>query len=68
MRSGREVFSEMRIRWARWRAASKYCGSFMSMRACSGVLVRSRRTMQDSRGGASAMDICGGGEVRFQKV
>ena len=39
-----------------------------SSSAWSGVLVRSRRTMQASREGASKVVICGGGAVRFQKV
>ena len=44
------------------------CGSFIMSRAWSGVFVRSRRTWQASREGASNVVICGGGEVRFQNV
>ncbi len=57
-----------RVRSARPREASTNCGSFKRSRAWSGVLVRSRRTVQASRDGASKVVICGGGEVRFQKV
>ena len=55
-------------RSARARAASTNCGSFISTRAWSGVSVRSRRTVHASREGASKAVICGGGDVRFQKV
>ena len=48
------------------RANLKYSGSFISTRACSGELVRSRRAMQNSREGAFMIDICGGGITRFQ--
>ena len=54
--------------WAKWRAASKHWGSFMRKSAWSGVLVRSRRAMHASREGASKSVICGGAEVRFQKM
>ena len=57
-----------KVRSARPRAASMNCGSFIRSSAWSGVLVRSRRTWHDSREGASKVVICGGGEVRFQKV
>ena len=36
--------------------------------ACSGVLVRSRRTTQDSRVGALNTSMDAGGALRFQKV
>jgi hypothetical protein len=36
--------------------------------ACSGVLVRSRRTAQTSRLGALKMSIEAGGALRFQNV
>ena len=55
-------------RSANTRAASMNCGSLSSTSACKGVLVRSRRTVQASREGASNVVICGGGEVRFQNV
>ena len=44
------------------------CTSFINTSACSGVLVRARRTWHVSRSGASKVDIDGGGEVRFQNV
>ena len=50
------------------REASIICGSFIRSRAWSGVLVRSRRTVHASRDGASKVVICGGAEVRFQKM
>ena len=56
------------IRVASRRAASTYCVSFISTRACSGVLVRARRTVQVSREGASNASSDGGGLVRFQNV
>src|SRR5438045_2708790 len=40
----------------------------MSTRACKGVFVRARRTVQVSRSGASKVVKVGGGEVRFQNV
>ena len=43
------------------RAASTNCGSFSVTSACSGVLVRSRRTVQISRVGALKMSIDAGG-------
>ena len=39
-----------------------------STRACSGVLVRARRTTHVSRSGASKVTSDGGGAVRFQNV
>ena len=68
MRACDVVPPSLRMRSAKARAASKYCGSFININACIGVLVRSRLTVQDSREGASKMFICGGGEVRFQNV
>ena len=59
---------EMRDAAAKARAASTYCGSFRSNSACSGVFVRSRRTMQDSRLGASSVASCGASAVRFKNV
>ena len=56
------------VRSASVRAASTNCGSFISNSACSGVLVRSRRTRHASRDGASNVLISGGGAVRFQNV
>ena len=56
------------MRSANLRAASTYVGSFIKMSACRGVLVRSRRTVQASREGASRIAICGGAAVRFQNV
>ena len=53
---------------ARCRAASTNCGSFSVTSACSGVLVRSRRTVQTSRLGALKMSIDAGGAARFQNV
>ena len=53
---------------ARCRAASTNCGSFIVTSACSGVFVRSRRTVQFSRMGALKMSIDAGGALRFQKV
>ena len=55
-------------RSARRRAASTNCGSFSVTSACSGVLVRSRRTVQVSRLGALKMSIDAGGAARFQNV
>ena len=55
-------------RWAKVRAASTNCGSFSVIRACRGVLVRSRRTVQVSRVGALKISIEAGGALRFQKV
>ncbi len=49
-------------------AHSTYCGSFINSSACSGVLVRSRRTQHASRDGASNVLNCGGGEVRLMNV
>ena len=43
-------------------------GSFSSVKACSGVLVVERLTMQNSRSGASNSVIVGCGAVRFQNV
>ena len=43
-----------------------YCCSFISNRARSGELVRSRRAVQSSRVGALRMVIWGGGKPRFQ--
>ena len=42
--------------------------SFSVTRACSGVFVRSRRTVQVSRLGALKMSIEAGGAARFQMV
>ncbi len=56
------------IRSASLRAASTYVGSFISTSACSGVFVRSRRTVHVSRSGASNVLSVGGGTVRFQNV
>ena len=53
---------------ARCRAASTNCGSFSVTSACSGVFVRSRRTVQVSRFGALKMSIEAGGAARFQNV
>ena len=53
---------------ARFRAASMNCGSLSVTSACSGVLVRSRRTAQVSRLGAFMISIDAGGAARFQKV
>ena len=50
------------------RAASTNCASFIVTSACSGVLVRSRRTVQVSRVGALKMSIDAGGALRFQNV
>ena len=50
------------------RAASTNCTSFIVTSACSGVLVRSRRTMQISRVGALNMSMEAGGALRFQNV
>ena len=54
--------------WARARAASTNCGSFSVTRAWSGVLVRSRRTVQTSRLGALKISSEAGGALRFQNV
>ena len=58
----------LRVEAPRTRAASTNCVSFISTSACSGVLVRARRTVHDSRDGASNVCMDGGGAVRFQKV
>ena len=50
------------------RAASTNCTSLSVTSACSGVLVRSRRTVQVSRFGALKMSIEAGGAARFQNV
>jgi hypothetical protein len=42
--------------------------SFNRARACRGVLVLWRRTVQTFRSAASKVVIVGGGTVRFQKV
>ena len=55
-------------RSASLRAASTKIGSFSSVSACSGVFVVERRTMQNSRSGASNTVIVGCGTVRFQNV
>src|SRR5262249_54462393 len=49
-------------------AASTYTGSFIVTSACSGVLVRARRTTQVSRFGASKVDIDGYGFDRRHVV
>ena len=46
----------LRMRAASDRAASKNAASFSSVSACSGVLVRTRRTVQNSRLVASNVD------------
>ena len=51
LRSGSRAFC------ANTRAASTNCGSFIVTNACSGVSVRSRRTVQTSREGALKMSI-----------
>ena len=56
------------MRWPKARAASTNWGSFMSVKACKGVLERLRLTLQVSRLGASNIIMLGGGLVRFQKV
>src|SRR5262249_52037419 len=59
--------TQFRLSWpchsraAKFRAASTNCGSFSVTSACSGVLVRSRRTAQVSRLGALKMSIDAGG-------
>ena len=53
---------------ARRRAASTNCGSFSVTSACSGVFVRSRRTVQASRVGALKTSMFGDGDWRFQKL
>ena len=50
------------------RAASTNVTSFISVSACSGVLVRVSRTEQASRPEASKVIIDGGAIVRFQNV
>src|SRR5262245_30878467 len=62
------VFASRSNLSASLRDASTYVGSFIRIRACSGVFVRLRRTVQVSRSGASNVTSCGGGEVRFQNV
>ena len=64
----RGVLPSCIIRSASLRIASTYVGSFISTSACSGVLVRARRTVHTSRSGASNVDRAGGGLVPFQKV
>ena len=54
------------IRPARNFAASTNVGSFISARACMGVFVRDRFTVQVSRNGASKASIAGCGTDRFQ--
>src|ERR671923_311193 len=49
-------------------AAPTNCGSLRVTSAWSGVLVRSRRTVQNSRLGALKISIDAGGAARFQKV
>ncbi len=58
----------LRVDCARARAASTNWGSFRVTSAWSGVLVRSRRTVQVSRVGALRMSSEAGGALRFQKV
>ena len=65
-RRSRAPFSMPRS--ASTRAASTNCTSFIVTSACSGVLVRSRRTVQDSRVGALKMSMLAGGALRFQNV
>ena len=50
------------------RAASNDAGSFSSVSAWSGVFVRTRRTVQNSRLVASNVMKLGYGDVRRQKV
>jgi len=50
------------------RAASTNCTSLSVTSACSGVFVRSRRTVHVSRFGALKISIEAGGADRFQKV
>jgi hypothetical protein len=52
-------------RFAKAWAASKKTGSFNVVNACRGVLVRTRRTVQYSRLGASKTVILGYGDVRL---
>ena len=54
------------VRVASTRAASTNCSSFHVTRACSGVFVRWRRSVHDSRVGASKVNSEGGGTARFQ--
>ena len=50
------------------RAASTHCGSFIVMKAWSGVLLRARFVQTTSREVASKVSMLAGGEARFQKV
>lgn len=59
---------ELSTRSASIRDASVYVGSFRRTSACNGVFVAGRRTIQNSRSGASNVCRDGGGTVRFQNV
>src|SRR5438128_510029 len=60
--------ASLSTRRASARAASKYASSLSSASAWSGVFVRTRRTVQDSRLVASRVRKLGYGDVRRMKV
>src|SRR5436309_1462498 len=67
-RSSGAAAASLSVRAARARAASKKTGSLSVVSACSGVLVRTRRAVQNSRLGASKTVRLGSGAVRRVNV